>query len=76
MTVLHVGAGVGLALGLILVFVSLLRCLAPLRAGHIDDAPSEISERTDVALIDRAEQLHRHLRPAEGSQPIGRSWGH
>jgi hypothetical protein len=54
MTLLRVRAGVGLSLGLILVFVSLLRCFAdPAPAIHY--APVENLEQADVALIDRAE---------------------
>ena len=54
MTLLHSRAGVGLTLGLILVFVSLLRCLAD-PAPVIHYAPVENLEQADVALIDRAE---------------------
>jgi phosphatidylserine/phosphatidylglycerophosphate/cardiolipin synthase-like enzyme len=54
MTLLHVRAGVGLSLGLILVFVSLLRCLAD-PAPVIHYAPVEKLEQADVALFDRAE---------------------
>jgi phosphatidylserine/phosphatidylglycerophosphate/cardiolipin synthase-like enzyme len=54
MTVLHVRAGIGLALGLIPVLASLLVCLAD-PAPVIHYAPLENLEQTDVALIDRAE---------------------
>src|SRR4029077_727680 len=47
-------AGVGLSLGLILAFVSLLRCLAD-PAPVIHYAPVENLEQADVTLIDRAE---------------------
>src|ERR1700724_4656303 len=54
MTLLRVRAGVGLSLGLILVFVSLLGAFAdPAPAIHY--APVENREQADVALIDRAE---------------------
>jgi phosphatidylserine/phosphatidylglycerophosphate/cardiolipin synthase-like enzyme len=54
MTRLPFRAGVGLSLGLILAFVSLLRCLAdPAPAIHY--APVENLEQADVTLIDRAE---------------------
>jgi phosphatidylserine/phosphatidylglycerophosphate/cardiolipin synthase-like enzyme len=54
MTLLHFRAGVGLSLGLTLVFVSLLGCLAD-PAPVIHYAPVENLEQADVALIDRAE---------------------
>jgi phosphatidylserine/phosphatidylglycerophosphate/cardiolipin synthase-like enzyme len=55
MTLLHSRAGVGLSLGLILVFVSLLRCFAD-PAPVIRYAPVENLEQADVALFDRAER--------------------
>ena len=54
MTRLPFRAGVGLSLGLILAFVSLLRCLAD-PAPVIHYAPVENLEQADVTLIDRAE---------------------
>ncbi len=54
MILLHFRAGVGLSLGLTLVFVSLLPCLAD-PAPVIRYAPVENLEQADVALIDRAE---------------------
>jgi hypothetical protein len=54
MTLLHSRAGVGRSLGLILVFVSLLRCLAD-PAPVIHYAPVENLEQADVAPFDRAE---------------------
>jgi phosphatidylserine/phosphatidylglycerophosphate/cardiolipin synthase-like enzyme len=53
-TLLHSRAGVGLSLGLILVLLSLLRCLAD-PAPVIHYAPVENLEQADVALFDRAE---------------------
>ena len=54
MTLLHFRAGVELSLGLTLMFVSLLGCLAD-PAPVIHYAPVENLEQADVALIDRAE---------------------
>ncbi|MGH6850998.1 MAG: phospholipase D-like domain-containing protein [Methylocella sp.] len=53
MTVLHFRAGSRLSLGLTVVFVSLLGCLAD-PAPVIHYAPVENLEQADVALIDRA----------------------